>query len=43
MSEIVLTAVVGLITALLFSPEIASGLKRRRQHQARRRDRDGLD
>lgn len=43
MLGIVLVAVVGLIMALFFSPEIASSVKRRRRRQARRRARDGFD
>ncbi|WP_284222055.1 hypothetical protein [Brevundimonas denitrificans] len=37
------TAVVGLVMAVFFSPEIANSVKRRRRRQARRRDRDGFD
>ena len=38
-----LAAVVGLVMAVFFSPEIANSVKRRRRRQARRRDRDGFD
>ncbi|MEY4554907.1 MAG: hypothetical protein RL093_26 [Pseudomonadota bacterium] len=43
MAGVFLVGVGGLIMALFFSPEIASGLKRRRRRQARRRARNGFD